>query len=259
MKRTWLSHPLTLGLDIDDPRITHLHWEIIRKKGFLRRIYQEWYLAISGALPLGDGPVLEIGSGAGFLSDFIPDLITSELSFSPGIKTVIDGRELPFGDRVLRGIVMTNVLHHIPNPRQFFAEAVRCVRGGGVVVMIEPWVSPWSRVVYTRLHHEPFLTEAAQWDFPQCGPLSGANGALPWIIFERDRKQFEREFPMLLIRVIKPMMPFRYIVSGGISSRGLMPECTYSLWSGLEKALNPLICYLSMFAQIELQRTNERQ
>jgi len=45
-------------------------------------------------------------------------------------------------DGSLRAIVMTDVLHHIPNVESFFAEAARCVRPGGVIVMIEPWLTP---------------------------------------------------------------------------------------------------------------------
>ena len=155
MLKTWLAHPLTRGLDIDDPQTTHLRLQIIQKKGFLRQIYYEWYQAIVDALPLGDGAVLEIGAGGGFMSEFIPGLITSELFYCPNVRAVIDGLRLPFGSQSLRGVVMTNVLHHLPQPRLFFAEATRCVRPGGVVAMIEPWVSSWSRFVYTRLHHEP--------------------------------------------------------------------------------------------------------
>jgi 2-polyprenyl-3-methyl-5-hydroxy-6-metoxy-1,4-benzoquinol methylase len=47
----------------------------------------------------------------------------------------------------LRGIVMTNVLHHIPDARAFLKEAARCLHPGGVIAMIEPWVSPWSRLI----------------------------------------------------------------------------------------------------------------
>src|SRR4030095_834577 len=86
------------------------------------------------------------------MSAVIPHLITSELFYCPGIQAVLDGSRLPFAARSLRGIVMTNVLHHLPRPRLFFAEAARCVRPGGVVAMIEPWVSSWSRFVYGRLH-----------------------------------------------------------------------------------------------------------
>ena len=120
--------------------------------------------------------------------------------------------------------------------------------------MIEPWVTAWSRVVYGRLHHEPFLPEAATWGFPLAGPLSGANGALPWIVFQRDRSQFEQEFPQLRIVSIRPFMPLRYLLSGGVSLRNLVPEWTMGFWHRLENGLGLWNKYLSMFAQIVLIR-----
>jgi len=161
---------------------------------------------------------------------------------------------LPLADEALYGIVMIDVLHHLPQPRRFFIEAVRCVQPGGVIAMIEPWVTPWSRLVYTRLHHEPFQPEAAEWEFPSRGPLSGANSALPWIIFGRDRTQFEKEFPGLCIQVIRPLMPFRYLISGGVSLRSLMPGWTFGLWRRLEQALQFCMSDLAMFVYIVLRR-----
>ena len=149
---------------------------------------------------------------------------------------------------------MTNVLHHLPRPLRFFAEAARCVRPGGVVTMIEPWVTPWSQLVYTRLHHEPFDSPAAEWELPGGGPLSGANGALPWILFQRDRQRFEREAPEWRLRTIQPMMPLRYLVSGGMSLRKLMPAASYPLWRMLEWSLSPLSGRLAMFARITAER-----
>lgn len=150
---------------------------------------------------------------------------------------------------------MTDVLHHLPKAKDFFSEAARCVRSGGVIVMIEPWVTPWSHLIYTRLHHEPFQPNALEWEFPTTGPLSGANGALPWIIFARDRAQFEQEFPEWTIDTIKPNLPFRYLVSGGVSLRSLVPAWSSGLWRGLENALEPWMDKLAMFAQIVLRRT----
>jgi len=95
------------------------------------------------------------------------------------------------------------------------------------MVMIEPWVTSWSRLVYRHLHHEPFRPQATEWECPANGPLSGANGALPWMIFERDRDQFEREYLVWQVRLIKPLMPFRYLVSGGVSMRSLMPSWSF--------------------------------
>ena len=161
---SWLSHPLTRGLSIDDPRTTELRRRIIREKPFLRKIYIEWYRFIAAAIPNGTEPALELGSGAGFLDEFVPRLITSEVFPCAGVKMVLDGQSLPFGDASLRAIVMTDVLHHIRQPRAFLSEAARCVRPGGAVVLVEPWVTTWSRWVYTRFHHEPFEPQSADWD-----------------------------------------------------------------------------------------------
>jgi SAM-dependent methyltransferase len=254
MLTRWLEHPLTRGLDLDDPRTTHLRRRILAEKRFLRRIYEEWYGAIAASLPPGEGPVLELGSGAGFLADFIPRLVRSEVFYIEGIDLVLDGLALPFRDGSLRGVAMTNVLHHLPRPLRFFAEAARAVRPGGVVTMIEPWVTPWSRWFYTRFHHEPFLPEAPEWEIPSGGPLSGANGALPWILFHRDRERFEREAPEWHVRSIEPLISFRYLVSGGMSLRSLTPAASYPLWRGLERALSPLSGQLAVFAHIVLER-----
>jgi SAM-dependent methyltransferase len=254
MLKALLAHPLTRGLDIDDPRTTHLRLQIIQQKSFLQQIYQEWYRAIAATLPPGEGAVLELGAGAGFMRDFIPNLITSEIFYCPNIRAVLDGLRLPFVAKSLRGIVMTDVLHHLPQPRLFFAEATRCVRPGGVVVMIEPWVTPLSRFVYSRLHHEPFQPESSSWELPIAGPLSGANGALPWIIFARDRSKFEQEFPRWQIELIKPIMPFRYLLSGGVSLRTLVPGCSFGLWREVENAFSRWSNQLAMFAQIVLRR-----
>jgi SAM-dependent methyltransferase len=254
MLKTWLAHPLTRGLDIDDPRTTHLRSQIIQEKSFLRQIYQEWYRAIVAALPTGQGAVLELGAGAGFMSNFVPNLITSEIFHCPNVQAVLDGSCLPFVASSLRGIVMTDVLHHLPQLRLFFAEAARCVRPGGVIAMVEPWVTPWSRFVYTRLHHEPFHPETPSWELPAAGHLSGANGALPWIIFERDRLKFEQEFPQWQIELIRLMMPFRYLLSGGISLRALAPGWSFGLWRQIENSLDRWGNQLAMFAQIVLRR-----
>ena len=257
MFKNLLAHPLTRGLDIDDPRCTELRRSVIRNKTFLRQIYQEWYEAIAALLPLDNEPVLELGSGGGFFVELIPELITSEVFYCQHVRVVLDGSRLPFVNESLRGIVMTDVLHHLPRPRQLFTEACRCVRPGGLMIMIEPWVTPWSRLVYAKLHHEPFQPEAAEWTFPRRGPLSGANSALPWIIFERDRTLFEREFPEWQIYQIQPFMPFRYLLAGGVSWRSLVPNWSFSLWRTVENLLQPWMRHLAMFAFVALIKVSD--
>ena len=228
---------------------------LVKGRPFLRRIYEEWYRDISSSLPPGAEPVLELGSGGGFLSRFIPGLITSEVFFCDDIRLVLDGCTLPFSGNSLRAVVMTNVLHHLPEPRRFFKEASRCVRRGGRLIMVEPWVTAWSSFVYSKLHHEPFYPRGAGWEYPAGGPLSGANSALPWIIFHRDRARFQQEFPEWRVHSLIPAMPFRYLLSGGVSHPGLMPGWSFTLWRHVERMLHPWFRSLAMFARIVLVRS----
>ncbi|HEY6464375.1 MAG TPA: hypothetical protein VIY69_00190 [Candidatus Acidoferrales bacterium] len=81
----WLAHPLTAGRDLDDPATTQLRKQIVQTKPFLRTIYNEWYSTIAAQLPTVEGPVLELGSGAGHCAEFIPGLITSEIFLCPAV------------------------------------------------------------------------------------------------------------------------------------------------------------------------------
>jgi SAM-dependent methyltransferase len=251
--RSLLAHPLTRGLDVDSPATTAIRRRIVREKRFLSSLYREWYGLIRERLPDVGGSVLELGSGAGFMDEVIEGLVTSEVFATPGASLVLDARKLPFPPASLRAIVMTDVFHHIPDARAMLAEAIRCLRPGGRVIMVEPWVTAWSRFVYRTFHHEPFEPGAGAWEFPSTGPLSGANGALPWIVFERDRAMFEREFPRLAIREVRPFMPMAYLWSGGVGMRSLMPGFGYRPWRWIERAIPALERATAMFAVVVVE------
>jgi len=240
---------------VDNPATTELRNQIIASKPFLKCIYDEWYSTLAKELPAGDDQVLEVGSGAGYCERFIPGLITSEIFHCSRARVVINAQQIPFADGSLRAIIMTDVLHHIPHVERFFAEASRCLRRGGKILMIEPWVTPWSQWVYTHLHHEPFRPQAGDWSFSSSGPLSGSNSAIPWIVFVRDRRKFESLFPKLSIERIRPFMPFRYLVSGGVGLRSLMPGSTHAAWAALERMLESQMPRFAMFAFVSLLRS----
>lgn len=247
-----LSHPLTRGVDVDDPRSTLLRREIIRTKPFLRRLYAEWYAAICARLPDQQDAVLEIGSGAGFLRQVLPQVVTSEVFPLEGVDRVEDAMALSYANASLDAIVMTDVLHHIPDVGRFLAEASRTLRPGGRLVMVEPWATRWSSWVYRTIHPEPFRPDAPDWTLPPGGPLSAANGALPWIVFSRDRARFDAQFPDLDLVAIEPLMPVAYLASGGVSMRALAPGGTYAAVRGLERRV--LREHGAMFALIEVRR-----
>ncbi len=244
-------------MDINDPATTAVRRRIIREKPFLRAIYDEWYAFLAEVTPpvaAIDHPALEFGSGAGYLDEVIPRLITSEVFDAPGLQLVADATRLPVRHASLRAVLMVDVLHHIPNVRAFFREATRAVVPGGVMAMVEPWATRWSTWVYQHLHHEPFLPDSDGWSFASTGPLSGANGALPWMVFARDRPTFERDFPEWRIERIDPFMPLRYLLSGGVSMRSLMPGLTIPLWRVVERLIEGPEGRGGMFARIVVRR-----
>ena len=250
----WLRLPATRGVaDLDDPATTLLHRRIIQEKPWLRRLYVDFYRQFSQAMPHPEGKVLvELGSGGGFLKEILPSVITSDVLDLPNVDRVFAAEHMPFDDASVDGIFMFDVLHHMADPAAFLAEAGRCLKVGGRVVCIEPANTAWARFVYTRFHHEGF-DPRGPWS-TGAGPLSQANGALPWIIFVRDRQIFERRFPLLRVVRLRNHTPLRYLLSGGLSFRTLAPAFAYQPVRVLEGLASGLNDWIGMFQTVELER-----
>ncbi len=232
------------------------HFLAIRSKPFLRRLYTDFYKEILQTLP-GDlrGPVVEIGSGAGFLKNCLPGSITGDIWPTRFIDVCFDAQQLPFPPDSLKAVVMLNVFHHLPSAVSFLSDAARCLQPGGVIAMIEPWMTVGSHLAYKLFHHEATEKGQAGWEFESSGPLSGANQALAWIVFHRDRAGFERRFPNLRIEAVRPHTPLRYLASGGLSHRFSAPISCYAPLLRLEQRMHRLRRCLSLFATIVVTRT----
>ena len=241
--------------NLDDPQNIHILRAIIKRKPFLIKTYKNFYhqlLTKITTIP-PDGKIVELGSGASFLKEYNPRIITSDVLPYDGVVMVFSALDMPFEDNSLSAILMVDVLHHIKDSRQFFREASRCLKNGGKIVVIEPANTCWSSFIYKNFHHEPF-NPRGYWGFEEGGPLSGANMAIPWIIFYRDRELFSTEFPQLVVRDLKNHNPLRYLISGGLSMRQLLPSYLYNLVEFTEWLLSPLNNYLGMFLTIEIEK-----
>jgi len=251
----WLKMPQTRAVtDLDDPATTLLHAEIIKSKPLLRNLYIEFYNQFKESVPDSETKLLvEIGSGGGFIKEIIGSAVTSDILDLPNVDRVFPSSEMPFEDASVDAFFMVDVLHHIADSRAFFTEALRCLKVCGKVVMIEPANTLFARFIYKNFHHEHFDPQG-RWTLEEAGPLSQGNGAIPWIIFCRDRVIFEREFPALRIMSMQNHTPLRYLLSGGLTLRQLVPSCTYPLVKAVEYLLSPLNNWLGMFQTIELEK-----
>ena len=243
-----------IPFDLDSPERTIAHQKIIREKYFLRKLYEEWYDVFTGVqsqLPVGK--IIELGSGGGFLKDIMPSVLCTDILELPSNDLTFSALEMPFEDNELSAIFMIDTFHHIPDSKLFLSEAKRVLKKDGMIVMIEPANSFWGRVIYKNFHHEPFDPEG-EWKIPASGPLSGANGALPWIVFERDFEKLKCDFPCFQLEEIKYHTPFMYLISGGVSFKQVFPNFFYPVFRTIDKLLPAISRQLSMFVTIKIRK-----
>ena len=239
--------------DLDGAEAAMAFRRIIRRKGFLRALYEDQYHDLLAEA--GDRrPLVELGSGSGFLGRLCPEAITSDLLPAPGLDARFSALALPLRDRSVGALLMVDVFHHVPDSARFLAEMARVVRPGGRILMIEPAHTPFSRFIYRRFHHEPFEPGVADWKLPAGGPRSMSNQALPWVVFCRDRERFEREFPALRLRRLRLHTPLRYLLSGGLSLRQLLPTRLYPAVRRLEHLMEPVMDWCALFMTVTLDR-----
>lgn len=243
--------------DLDSMETTILHRQIIQKKGFLRSLYTDFYRMIKNAVPDIESEIcVELGSGAGFIKEIMPHVITSEVLSFPHVDRCFSADQIPFDDRSIDAFLLMGVFHHLRDCATALKEMSRCLKTGGKIIMIEPANTPWGRFIYQNFHHEAYDMSQG-WKLSGEGRLSSANGALPWIVFIRDRKKFESTFPSLKLSQIKTHTPFRYLLSGGFSMRQLVPSWAYPVITGVEWLLSPLNPFFGMFYFIEMFKVSK--
>jgi SAM-dependent methyltransferase len=103
---------------------------------------------------LSDRPVLEIGSGRGYLQDVAQNYTGLDISSNVARfyhKKFILGSAtaMPFPDNSFDGVWSIWVFEHVPNPEQAFHEARRVTRDNGVLFLLPAWnCTSWAAEGY---------------------------------------------------------------------------------------------------------------
>jgi SAM-dependent methyltransferase len=236
---------VTLGADVRARTLARFeaHRRAWDGNAALRALYAEWYGRVAAALPPASlGPRVELGSGPGFARTFISDLELTDVVRAPWHDREVSAAALPYPDASLGALVLFDVLHHLPAPRAFFADATRALAPGGRVVLCEPYIGALSYPVYRFFHEEP-VDMGADPLAPATGSPRAADGrdpfdsnqAVPTLLFARaeGRAAFARDFPALAVRDVERLAGPSYAASGGFSRPTLLP---LPLWRALHAA-----------------------
>jgi hypothetical protein len=129
--KTRLEMPQVRGLDHDSPELIRIHYDLIKRKPFLRSLYSEHYREFARALEdVPTGPIIEIGSGGGFVKEVIPEAITTDLHPGPHIDRIMSAEQMDFADASVAAVLMLNVFHQSTRPSCLPSRGSPCPEAG---------------------------------------------------------------------------------------------------------------------------------
>jgi SAM-dependent methyltransferase len=217
----------------------------------LRHVYREWFTRLLGAVE-GLDPVVEVGAGPGFLKEFAPHLIATDVVAGLRVDVRCDADVLPFRSASVGGLVLVDTLHHLPRPLDFLAEAARVLQPRGRVAMIEPWITPPSWVLYRYFHHEDCrlgVDLTRPFDGDDKAALDG-NAAIPYLTLARVR---EGRLPLRLLSA-EPFIGLPYLVTFGFKVERPLPQAFQRLARLGEAILDPLRRWLATRTLVVLEK-----
>lgn len=242
--RNSLAEPRLAGIDIDGEDRILVHRRILQEKPMLKGVFDEIYRklwSLDERHFSGTGKRVEIGAGVSGFKDLYPDLVTTDIVAAPHLDFVLDAHDMQFEDESVRCFYGMNCFHHFHDPEAFFRELLRTLVPGGGCILVEPFHGPVAARFYRDVFDsETFDATQTTWT-SQSGVMSDANQALSYIVFKRDRARFEQLFPGLEIVEQRWLRNYpRYLLSGGLNFRQLMPTFTIPLLKGLEILAVPI-------------------
>jgi SAM-dependent methyltransferase len=259
--RQWLYEPKVRGVNVDDNALLEIHSSILREKKLLRSAFETFYrdmAALCDNFFSVKGLEVELGTGAGFFKSLRPDLITSDVRRGPYIDMELDAQAMNLADNTVRCIYAINVFHHLPDPDLFFTELARVLQPGGGCILIEPHGGFASSLLHRHLHSdEHFDPHAVEWRTARIGgPLSGANQAMAHIVFQRDLTRFKAMHgaQLEIVHSGYELNAFRYLLSGGLNFRQILPSFTSYPLSIFEKLAKPLARYWSLHQVVVIRK-----
>lgn len=259
--RNFLYEKDVINVDVNSKKLAKINSNILKKKLLLKSAYITFYKDMTlfcDKYFIKNGLEIELGSGTGFFKKIRKKVITSDIR--PGLKydIRIDATNMKLKKNSVKCIYAINVFHHISNPNKFFKELIRVLKKNGGCILIEPHNGFLSRMLHSyACKEEYFDTRVKEWIAKKkVGPLSNANQALSYNIFERDEKKFKKKYGENLKIIHKQYIinGLRFILSGGLNFKQLVPNFFIPLLFVTEKILTPFAKFWTPYRMIVLKK-----
>ena len=228
-------------------------------KSGLRWYYtHEMFRRIAARLP--PGPILELGAGPGFLTEYLGETIAVDIDPSAHARVIADGHRLPFADASFASVVGVDVLHHFARPLDALRECARVLRPGGRIVLAEPWQTPVGGLFYRRLHHEGFFLVPDPWNqiLPEGKDPMEGNTAVPWMLLRDGGSELSRNIPTLRLAEMTRFAMLAYLITGGFMRPWGMPAAVVAAIVLFERLMPRAVTGLfAVRAMLVLERTGD--
>src|ERR1700730_15833282 len=175
-------------MDTEAQKQLQRHRHIWSHKPVLQRIYREEFFARMIDRRKEGGLCLEVGGGPGFVKQSFPSLISSDIVWCSWLDVVAEAQKLPFQPASVMNLFGLDVLHHLAAPMEFLQEVKRILIPGGRLILIEPWITPFSYIIYRYFHQEECDLSARPWDKVRAADMLDkkafdGNQAVPYLLF----------------------------------------------------------------------------
>lgn len=257
-----LREPALSAVDVDGQERLPGHARMLARKPMLQAVFREFHQLfdrMDRQHLSGDGMRVELGAGVAPMRHSYPDVLATDVVPSPALDRVLDAQHMDLPARSVRAFFLQNCFHHFPDPDQFFRELGRVLQPGGGAVLIEPYHGPFASFLYKRLFKtEGFDKCVAEWTFEAHGPMNGANQALSYLVFVRDLRLFRQKHPGLEVVAMRPLGNYvKYLLSGGLNFRQLVPDGAMPAVNALEQLLLPLRRMFALHHVIVIRKKSE--
>jgi SAM-dependent methyltransferase len=247
------------NLDVDGSDRILVHGEMLLRKPMLKTVFTSFhdvFERLDRRYLTAEGLRVEIGAGVAPIRDSYPDVLATDIVPAPRLDRVLDAERMDLPDASVRVIFGQNCFHHFPHPSRFFEELERVLPVGGGVILLEPYYGPLASFLFRRMFRtEGFDKAHPSWEAPVAGPMKGANQALSYIVFVRDRAEFERRFPKLRIVHQETCSNYlQYLFSGGLNFRQLWPNKAVPLLASVQRFLSPFDRWLALHHVVVIRK-----